>query len=196
MKIGIIGAGHIGKALAKKLVNAGYAVVLSNSRGVASLQPLVKELGGLAVAGTNEDAANADLVILAVRWEQIPDVLNKLGKQLAGKIVVDASNRPNDGNANLAKPATAVVATLIPESKVVKAFNTLYARWLDADPAVNNGKRVLFVSGDHPAAKETVGKVITAIGFKLVDLGTLEQSGPVTDLGKVFSGLNLVSYPG
>jgi predicted dinucleotide-binding enzyme len=48
MKIGIIGAGHIGKALAKKLINAGYPVILSNSRGIESLQPLVKELGTLA----------------------------------------------------------------------------------------------------------------------------------------------------
>jgi predicted dinucleotide-binding enzyme len=62
MKIGFIGAGHIGKALAKKFVNAGYPVIISNSRGVESLQPLVKELGDLASADTSEDAANADLI--------------------------------------------------------------------------------------------------------------------------------------
>lgn len=193
MKIGIIGAGHIGKALARKLINAGYAVILSNSRGVESLQPLVKELGTLAKAGTNEDACNADVVILAVRWEQIPDVLNKVKKQLTGKIVIDASNRPKDGNS--LKPASVVVAGLIPDSKIVKAFNTLYARWLEADPAVDNGKRVSFISGDHPSANETVGKIITQLGFKVVDLGSLEQAGPITDLGTALSGLNLVNYP-
>lgn len=193
MKIGIIGAGHIGKALANKLINAGYPVILSNSRGVESLQPLVKELGTLAIAGTNEDAGHADVVILAVRWEQIPDVLNKLKNQLRGKIVVDASNRPNGGNSS--KPASVVVAELIPESKIVKAFNCLYARWLEADPAVDNGKRVSFISGDHPSAKETVGKIITQLGFKVVDLGTLEQAGPITDLGTALSGLNLISCP-
>jgi len=193
MKIGIIGAGHIGKALAKKLINAGYPVILSNSRGIESLQPLVNELGTLALAGTTEDASNADLVILAVRWEQIPDVLNKVKRQLNGKIVIDASNRPAQGD--LSKPASVVVAELIPDSKIVKAFNTLYARWLDADPAVNNGKRVSFISGDHPSANETVGRIITELGFKVIDLGRLEQTAPVTELGKGLSGLNLVSYP-
>ncbi|CAM3915499.1 hypothetical protein SAMN06265348_111216 [Pedobacter westerhofensis] len=193
MKTGIIGAGHIGKALAKKLVNAGYPVILSNSRGVESLQPFIKELGTLALAGTNEDASNADVVILAVRWEQIPDVVSKLKKQLAGKIVIDASNRPQENKS--AKPASIVVAELLPDSKIVKAFNCLFARWLEADPAVNGGKRVSFISGDHPSANETVGKMITQLGFKVVDLGSLEQAGPVTDLGTALSGLNLVSYP-
>lgn len=197
MKIGIIGAGQIGKALSKKFVNAGYPVILSNSRGIESLQPLIKELGTLALAGTSEDAGNADVVILAVRWEQIPDVVNKLKKQLTGKIVIDASNRPKDRNSpNQEKPASAVVAEHIPDSKIVKAFNCLYARWLEADPAVNNGKRVSFISGNHPAAKETVGEIITQLGFKVVDLGSLEQAGPLTDLGMALSGLNLVSYPG
>ena len=161
MKIGIIGAGNIGTALAKKLIRAGYPVILSNSRGIESLQPLVKELGTLALAGTSEDASNADLVILAVRWEHIPGVLDKVKTQLKGKIVVDASNRPT--GANTSKPASSVVAELIPDSKIVKAFNTLYARWLDADPALNNGKRVSFISGDHPSAKETVAKIIAQL---------------------------------
>ncbi|MDN3550006.1 NADPH-dependent F420 reductase [Mucilaginibacter aquaedulcis] len=193
MKIGIIGAGHIGKTLAKKLINAAYPVILSNSRGVESLQPLVKELGTLALAGTNEDAAGSDLVIIAVRWEQIPEVLDKLKKQLAGKIVVDASNRPNKGAPE--KPSTAVVAELIPDAMVVKAFNTLFARTLDAEPTVNNGKRVLFLSGDQPFAKESVAKIITQLGFAAIDLGSLKQAAPVTELGTALSGLNLVSYP-
>jgi len=196
MKIGIIGAGEIGQALAKKLIKAGYAVILSNSRGIESLQPLVKELGTLVIAGTSEDASNADLVILAVKWGQIPDVVNKLKKQLSGKIVIDTSNRPKDANAtNLEKPASVVVSELIPDSKIVKAFNHLYARSIEADPKVDNGKRVSFISGDDPSANETVGKIITQLGFKVVDLGRLEQAGPITDFGTALSGLNLVSYP-
>lgn len=196
MKIGIIGAGHIGQALAKKLTKAGYPVVISNSRGIQSLQPLVKELGTLATAGTNEDVGNADVVILAVRWEQIAEVLNMLKKQLTGKIVIDASNYSNDPiYPRLNRPASSLVAEQIPDSKVVKAFNHLYSRWLDADPAVNNGKRVSFISGDYPDAKATVGKIIKEMGFKVVDLGNLEQAGPLTDFAKPFSGLNMVSYP-
>lgn len=196
MKIGIIGAGHIGQALAKKLTNAGYPVVISNSRGIESLQPLVNELGALATAGTNEDVAQADMVILAVRWEQMNNVLNQIKEPLAGKVVVDASNYSNDPSyPRLERSATAVVAEQIPDSKVVKAFNALYSKWLDANPRVENGKRVSFISGDSPSAKETVGKIITDMGFKVVDLGNLEQAAPLTDFGKTFSGMNLVSYP-
>ena len=196
MKIGIIGTGEIGKALAKKLVHAGYPVILSNSRGIESLQPLIKELGTLALAGTNEDASNADVVILAIKWGIIPDVLDKLKKQLSGKIVIDTSNRPKDGNSPKSeKPASVVVSELIPDSKIVKAFNHLYAKSIEADPAVDNGKRVSFISGDDPSANGTVGKIITQLGFEVVDLGSLEQAGPVTDFGTALSGLNLVSYP-
>jgi hypothetical protein len=197
MKIGIIGAGQIGKALAKKLIKAGHPVILSNSRGIESLQPLVEELGTLAIAGTNEDACDAEVVILAVVWWHIPDVLNKLKKQLKGKIVVDVSNYfPKDGNfLKLEKPTGLIVAELIPDSKIVKAFNHLYGKWIDADPKVGNGKRVSFISGDHPSANETIGKIITALGFEVVDLGNLEQAGRITDVGTALSGLNLVSYP-
>jgi len=197
MKIGIIGAGQIGKALAKKLVNAGYPVIISNSRGIESLQPLVEALGTLATAGTNEDACDADVVILAVKWWQIPDVLNKLKQPLKGKIVVDVSNNfTKDGKSpKLEKPTGVIVAALIPDSKIVKAFNHLYGKWIEADPQVDNGKRVSFISGDHPSANETVAKIITALGFEVIDLGNLEQAGRITDVGTALSGLNLVSYP-
>ncbi len=193
MKIGFIGAGHIGKALAKKFVNAGYPVIISNSRGVESLQPLVKELGELASAGTTEDAANADLVVLAVMWDQTSGALEKVKKQLAGKIVIDATNNMNGGAAD--KPTSIVISELIPEATVVKAFNTLIAATLDADPAVNGGNRVIFYSGDHPAAKESVGRIITDLGFAAVDLGDLKQASPITEFLKALSTLNLVSYP-
>ncbi|RZK69989.1 MAG: NADP oxidoreductase [Pedobacter sp.] len=197
MKIGIIGAGQIGKSLAKKLINAGYSVILSNSRGIKSLKPLVEELGTLAIAGTNEDASNADIIILAVMWDHIPDVLEKLRKQLKGKIVIDVSNSfLKDGNSSkLKKPTGVMVAELIPDAKIVKAFNHLYGKWIEADPQVDKGKRVSFISGDYPSANNTVAKVITALGFEVVDLGTLEQGGRITDVGTVLSGLNLVSLP-
>ncbi|MCX2477979.1 NADPH-dependent F420 reductase [Pedobacter sp. MC2016-15] len=190
MKVGFIGAGHIGKALAKKFVNAGYPVIISNSRGVESLQALVKELGELASAGTTEDAANADLVVLAVMWDQIAGALEKVKKQLAGKIVIDATNNMNSGADD--QPTSIVISEQIPEAKVVKAFNTLMAATLDADPAVGNGKRVIFFSGDHQDAKETVGEIIAKLGFAGVDLGGLKQASPITEFAKPLSGLNLI----
>lgn len=190
MKVGFIGAGHIGKALAKKFVNAGYPVIISNSRGVDSLQALVEELGELASAGTTEDAANADLVVLAVIWDQIAGALEKVKKQLAGKIVIDATNNMNSGAED--QPTSIMISEQIPEAKVVKAFNTLMAATLDADPADGNGKRVIFFSGDHQDAKETVGEIIAKLGFAGVDLGDLKQASPITEFAKPLSGLNLI----
>ena len=99
----------------------------------------------------------------------------------------------NGGAAD--KPTSIVISELIPEATVVKAFNTLIAATLDADPAVNGGNRVIFYSGDHPAAKESVGRIITDLGFAAVDLGDLKQASPITEFLKALSTLNLVSYP-
>ncbi|MCC8407794.1 NADPH-dependent F420 reductase [Mucilaginibacter sp. UR6-1] len=193
MKIGFIGAGHIGKALAKKFVKAGYPVIISNSRGPDSLQALIRELGELASAGTSEEAANADLVVLAVMWDQAPEALGKVKDQLAGKIVIDATNNMNSAATD--KPTSVVISEQIPGAKVVKAFNTLMAATLDADPQTGSGNRVIFFSGDHPDAKDTVGKIITEFGFAGIDLGDLQQASPLTEFAKALSVQNLVSYP-
>lgn len=193
MKIGFIGAGHIGKALAKKFVKAGYPVIISNSRGPGSLQPLVSELGELATAGTSEEAAGADLIVLAVMWDQTSDALGKVKDQLAGKIVIDATNNMNSGATD--QPTSVVISGQIPGAKVVKAFNTLMAATLDADPQVDNGNRVIFFSGDHADAKETIGKIIKEFGFAGIDLGGLQQASPLTEFAKALSVQNLVSYP-
>ena len=197
MKIGIIGAGQVGRALAKKFMKAGYPVIISNSRGPETLRELVLDLGTLALAGSSEDAANADIVVLAVMWWKIPEVLEKLKDQLKGKIVIDVSNYyPKDGKMVAPEiPTGLTVNALIPDSKVVKAFNHLYGKWIEAEPAVGAGKRVSFISGDHPEANRTVKEIISSFGFEVVDLGSLAQGGKLTDIGAPLSGINLVSYP-
>ncbi|GAA1291784.1 NAD(P)-binding domain-containing protein [Streptomyces javensis] len=74
MKIGTLGAGTIAQAIARHAIRHGHEVVLSNSRGPASLAPLVMDLGARATAATPAEAAVADLVVLAVGWPQVPDV--------------------------------------------------------------------------------------------------------------------------
>jgi predicted dinucleotide-binding enzyme len=197
MKIGIIGAGQVGQALAKKLVKAGYHIIISNSKRPESLQVFTAQFGMLAEAGSSEDAAKADIVILAVGWLKIPEVLSQLGKFTAGKIVIDVSNFfPEEGQPWVLSPPTGVtVAGLIPQSKVVKAFNHLYGKWIEADPNFYDGKRVSFISGNDPEANKVVTDIITALGFAVIDLGNLNQGGPLTDVGGPLSGLNLVSFP-
>src|SRR5437773_1911424 len=75
MKIGIIGAGGIAQAIAKQALGAGYEVVLSNSRGPETLKAVVQRLGGGAAAGSVREAAQADLVVLAVQWSNVAKAL-------------------------------------------------------------------------------------------------------------------------
>jgi 8-hydroxy-5-deazaflavin:NADPH oxidoreductase len=90
MKIGFIGAGKVGKTIARHLINAGHQVVISNSRGPESLQGLVDELGPQAKAGTTEEAVRSDLVILCVNWRDAQEALK--GIAWDGQILVDVTN--------------------------------------------------------------------------------------------------------
>ncbi len=88
----MLGAGTVAQALARHAIRQGHEVVLSNSRGPASLTPLVRELGPLAGAATPAEAAAADLVVLAVGWPRVPEVAAALPR-LDGTVVVDATNQ-------------------------------------------------------------------------------------------------------
>lgn len=92
MKIGTLGAGTVAQAIARHAVAHGHQVVLSNSRGPASLAGLADELGPLAHAGTPKEAAAAELVVLAVGWPRIPDAVAGL-PPFDGRIVIDATNQ-------------------------------------------------------------------------------------------------------
>src|SRR5512140_1273082 len=128
MIVGILGAGHMGKTLAKLFLAAGHEVVLANSRGPASLAPLVDELGSGARAGTPEEVVrSAAVVVIATRWDQTPAALRGLGS-LAGKVVVDTTNNrsgpgPNDVFDVGDRTSSEVVAELVPGARVIKAFN-------------------------------------------------------------------------
>jgi predicted dinucleotide-binding enzyme len=111
--------------------------------------------------------------------------------------VIDVSNFfPEEGQPwVLSQPTGVTVAGLIPKSKVVKAFNHLYSKWIEADPNFNDGKRVSFISGDDSDANKIVAEIITALGFAVIELGNLNEGGKLTDVGAPLSGLNLVSFP-
>ena len=82
---------------------------------------------------------------------------------------------------------------LIPGAYLVKAFNSLLAEWIDADPVYGGGRRVVFYSGDDFQAKETAGKIIGNIGFKPIDIGDLETGGKLQQAGKPLALKNLIS---
>ena len=194
MKIGIIGAGAIGTTLAKHLTEAGYEVVISNSRGADTLKEKVKQIGGNIIAGSVQEAAESDVVFLAVRWEHVQEVLSTIS--LEGKILIDATNASLPEFV-LAEPgsktSSEVVSQWAKAAKVVKAFNTLYAQVLAERPQVDNGNRVIFYSGNHDDAKMVVLGIINRIGFAGIDLGNLHEGGKLQRFpGGPLPTLNLI----
>lgn len=198
VRIGLIGAGGIGQAIAGHVAKAGYELTVGNSRGPESLAGVVSGLGGRAKAGTREEAAQADIVFLAVRWPQVPDALAGL-PSWSGRILVDACNgaletpggiRPADLKG---KTSSEIVAALAPGARVVKSCNTLVRAMLAADPRVGGGHRVLFVSGDDADAKKSVSGILEKAGFATVDLGALASGGKLQQFpGGPLPTLNLI----
>jgi len=180
--IGLIGAGHIGSQLARLSVQHGYDVVVSNSRRPDTLTDLVRELGPHARAGTSLEAAEAgDIVVVTIPLKNIGDVPVA---PLAGKVVIDTNNYypQRDGHiAELDDEKTTTSELLqrhLPDSKVVKAFNHLYAAALttDGQAAGTHTRRALAISGNDPDAKRLVAQLIDQFGFDVVDLGPLGES--------------------
>ena len=180
--IGLIGAGHIGSQLARLAVQHGYHVVVSNSRGPETLKDLVVELGPHARAGTAVEAASAgDIVVVTVPLKNIGDVPVA---PLSGKIVIDTNNYypQRDGHiAALDHEETTTSELLqrhLPESKVVKAFNHIYAAELTThgQPQGTPNRRALAIAGNDADAKRVVSQIIDQMGFDVVDIGPLSES--------------------
>jgi predicted dinucleotide-binding enzyme len=198
MKIGIIGAGAIGMAIATALAHAGIDAVIANSRGPASLEDAVTALGPRIRAVHASEAARTDLVFLAVNWSKLPAAVRDVG-QWQGRIVVDANNpieaptfRPFDLGS---RTSSEIVAGMLPGARVVKAFNHLQPALLAGDPGAEGGRRVLFVSGDDDKAKADVIALIGRLGFFGLDLGSLVDGGRLHQFpGGPLPALNLVKF--
>ncbi len=180
MKIGILGAGHIGKALARLFAEAGHEVGISNSRGPETLRELAAQLGHGVKAFTNEDAARfGELVIETIPFGKYMDMP---AVQVEGKIVIDTANYypERDGQIDLGDLSeSAFIAHHLPKARVVKAFNTISAAHLETLGDVNkpvDERRAIFIAGDDAQAKAVVTALIEEIGFAAVDTGSLEDS--------------------
>jgi 8-hydroxy-5-deazaflavin:NADPH oxidoreductase len=179
--LGLIGAGHIGSTLAKLAVDAGYDVVLSNSRGPETLADLVAKLGPKARAATVQEAAAAgDLVVVTIPMKSYKSVPVE---PLVGKIVIDTNNYypGRDGRIpelDSEKTTTSeLLQAHLPRSKVVKAFNHIYFEHLrtQGKPAGAKNRRALAIAGDDAEARKRVAGFIDAIGFDVVDVGPLAE---------------------
>ena len=180
--IGIIGSGNIGGALARAFTRAGHRVVIANSRGPASLDALVIELGELASAGTVERAAQAsDLVVVTIPLKAVASIPSDL---LTGRVVIDTNNYYPDRDGHIPElddevlTTSEFVAQHFAGATVVKAFNHIPALHIaeHAQPAGTPERRALMIYGEDAAAVERVQALIEEIGFDAVNGGDLAES--------------------
>jgi predicted dinucleotide-binding enzyme len=180
--VGIIGAGHIGQALARTFIEHGYTVTIANSRGPETLADLVDDLGPSATAATAAEAAAAgDFVVVTVPLKSYRDIPVE---PLAGKIVIDTNNYywERDGRFPELDEGKATVSGLLqehlPTSKVAKGFNHIGFGDIQTTgtPAGTPNRRALATSSDFDDAAALVTSIYDEFGFDTVNVGPLSES--------------------
>jgi predicted dinucleotide-binding enzyme len=199
MKIGIIGAGHVGGTLAALLVRSGHDVAVANSRGPDSLRELVHRLGPRARAMTaREAAAFGDLVIISIPFGRIEELP---AGELAGKLVIDTNNYYPDRDGVYPEleldetTPSELLQRMLPDAHVVKAFNMLRATALARAglPRGDANRLAIALSGDDPDAKRRVASLIDQLGFDPVDAGDLARGGRLHQQGGPVYGRELTA---
>ena len=199
MTYSIIGSGAIGMAVAKHFARTSTTVLLANTRGPASLVSAAAELGSSIVPSELADALKADVVILAVPFEAVSNVASA-ARSWNGRIVVDTTNAIDYSKGFAPKdlagrPSSHIVGDVVPSAKVVKTFNTMWARVLGRVPQDENGRRVLFLAGDDAAANKTISDLVESWGFAPLDLGRIGEGGLLIQFGGPLTALSLISQP-
>jgi predicted dinucleotide-binding enzyme len=196
MKIGTIGAGEVALAFAREAIALRHEVVLSSRSGPETLSAKVAELGKGASAAPVAEAASLDYVLLAVPWNNVENALSGL-PAWNGRVLIDATNpfaqySPKLVLADLkGTGASEIVAGFAKGARVVKAFNSIVTARFNEGPIKGNGRRVIFVSGDHDEPKTFVKDLITKFGFMAIDLGGLVTGGRMQQAGGPLAGLDL-----
>jgi 8-hydroxy-5-deazaflavin:NADPH oxidoreductase len=179
MKIGIIGAGFVGRIVGKLAIRQGHRVMLSNSRGPHTLFTMRAALG-CDIGTAEEAAAFGDIVVVAVplaAYRGVPVA------PLAGKVVLDTDNYYPERDGRIAEldrketTTSELLARHLPESRIVKVFNAIVMDDLDRDgkPAGTPGRRALPIAGDDAEGKAIAAKLLDEFGFDAVDAGPLAE---------------------
>jgi predicted dinucleotide-binding enzyme len=171
MDIAIIGAGNVGKALAGSFKRAGHTVTIAAAHPEHAADA-ARAIGTRAAATNSEAIAGSDLVVLAVPESAFEAIAADISDAARGKVVVDVSNRPTPNPTGTATSAAEELQARLPNSTVVKAFNTLFAS-RQASPEIGGLKADGFVAADDEAAKQTVLDAVASVGFRPVDAGSL-----------------------
>ena len=200
MKIGIIGAGHIGSNAAKLFARAGHEIAIANSRSPETLAETVKEIGEKVKAVTVEEAADfGDIVFVSIpfgKYKELP------AENFAGKIVIDSNNYYPERDGQFAEidsdqtTSSELLAEHLRGARIVKAFNTIWFEHLKTQgktEAPIENRRVIFVAGDDAEAKKLVSALIEQIGFAAYDTGSLHEGGENQQPNTAIYNRNLTS---
>jgi 8-hydroxy-5-deazaflavin:NADPH oxidoreductase len=197
VKIGIIGTGRIGGALARHWVATGHEVFVS-SRHPEELQSLVRELGPRAHAGTpREAAAFGSVVVVSIPYAAMPQIGEDLNKELAGKVILDTSNPSERRDGAMAldaqkKGAGVATAEFLHNKRVVRAFNCVPAATLANDGDHKPERFAIPIGGDDPKAIKIAEQLVKETGFDPVLVGSLAQTRQF-DLGQPLAKGNLTA---
>jgi len=181
MKLAIIGSGNIGKSIGDWAAKVNYEVIFAAKNEQRALE-------AARLAGHNAKSANvqtavelADMILLAVPYNAVKEVLSDIGPLLKGKVLIDATNALNADFSGLmlgfTTSAAEEIAKLAPEALVVKAFNTVFAHlYASQNPKIKGNTISVFYAGDDDGAKAKVAELITKMGFDAVDAGLLKAA--------------------
>jgi 8-hydroxy-5-deazaflavin:NADPH oxidoreductase len=201
MKIGFIGAGNVTRTFGHHLINAGHTIVVSNSRGPETLTDFVADLGPGAIAGTKQQAAECDVVILATNWIKVPEALK--GIDWRGRILIDATNAHIDAKPDISlagvtrsrealklrgRTSSELVAEMAVGARLVKSISNMPMAWIQ-DFSPNKPRTVIFTSGDDVEAKQLVIDLVNSTGLVAIDLGSIAIGGAMHEVGAPLSGI-------
>ena len=177
MSYAIIGFGKIGHALARAFARNGIEVSVATTRNPESFAADAAAIGPTIIPKTLEEAIEADIIFLAVRFESHRDVAKAL-PTWKGKTIVDVTNAYGVPPEELGgQPSARVVAQAFTGARLVKGFNHLVAAVIEQDPAVHGGRRVVFLASDDDGAAAEIGALAENLGFSPIKLGGLSEGG-------------------
>jgi 8-hydroxy-5-deazaflavin:NADPH oxidoreductase len=201
MKIGFLGAGNVTRTFGRHLINAGHTIVVSNSRGPETLADFVADLGPGAIAGTKEQAAECDVVILAVHWVKVREAVK--GTDWRGRILIDATNAHMDQKPDISlagvtrsraalkgRTSSEMVAEMAVGARLVKSISNMPMAWIQ-DFSPQKPRTVIFTSGNDNEAKQLVIELVNSTGLVAIDLGSLAIGGAMHEVGAPLSGIDL-----
>jgi hypothetical protein len=192
MNVAIIGAGNVGRALATAFTREGHTVVMT-SRDPEHAAAAAAATGARFAKSSAEAAAQGDVVVLAIPFDGAENVAAEIRDAVAGKPVIDATNRmsfgPNGPTIDNGESNAERLVAWLPKAHVVKAFNTLFASH-QSDPIADGPQLDGFVAGDDRGAKDLVLELVRSIGLNPVDVGPLARAQQLEQIAFLNIALN------